>query len=213
MSRLLPVLPALMCLFVSGSLSGGECAMDAPGLIGVGAGFSFHAGRTMVVDAVSGATSTTSIDEEFYEPAAALGAFLDMGLADSSIGPGASFGIRMGLDVSRPGPFYGVSVMPRYRLSIAQEGDTLKSVEPWIGFGFGFQSVHGLSSDVYLSLPGALGCDLQLLFSGFYIGAVIDVTLNPLGPHWSTTHGETRSSYTARHNMAAIKLVLTHRFY
>lgn len=135
--------------------------------IGAHGGYAFHSGRSVVVDSVSGASTTQDVDV-FTRSSFVGGLAFDLGVA---AGPG-SVGARLFAD-GATGRFWAFGVMPRYRWH-------LRRLDPWIGAGLGLELHAG--SDPFWSVPVAGGCDLDV-GGGWYLTAELTaVMMNPWGP-------------------------------
>lgn len=155
----------------------GRAEDRAPSLIfGGGVGYANHYGRTVSVDAVSGASTPT---HKFHENGLALSAFADASAIE--VGRG-NLGVSAGFTIALPKTFMNVALVPRYRLRFPLAGATIRAVEPWLGLGVALAFRDHLGKDFYFWLPVTAGCDFQLGAGGLYGGIGLDVnTVNPKG--------------------------------
>lgn len=149
----------------------------APNLIfGGGVGYANHYGRTVTVDAVSGASTPS---HKFHEHGLALSAFADASAVQLGRG---NLGVSGAFTIALPKTFMNVALVPRYRLRFPLAGATIRSVEPWAGLGVAVAFRDHMGKDFYLWLPLSAGCDFQLGSNGLYGGIGVDVnTVNPKG--------------------------------
>jgi hypothetical protein len=145
-------------------------------LFGGGVGYANHFGRTVSVDAVTGASTPAN---KFHEHGIALSAFADASAIQLGHG---DLGVAAAFTVALPKTFMNVALVPRYRLRFSLAGATVRSIEPWAGLGVAFAFRDHLGKDFYLWLPISAGCDFQLGASGLYGGIGIDLNyVNPKG--------------------------------
>ena len=155
---------------------------EAHGMIGAQLGFSFHTGRTVPVDAVSGATSQKNTDE-FSGPAGTISPVVDFGLPTSDRLARGTFGMRLYGNFSMPGRYMEFVFMPRYRLKFDVDREKLFSVEPWMGIGISFAFLERMNNGPFTSFPLVIGCDFQIIVPNLYMTMQLDVSmLNPWGP-------------------------------
>ncbi len=156
--------------------SGSE--FDVPNLsVGVSAGFVDRFGKTVHVDAASGATAS-SHEKTFNEPGAGVSVGADAGLI--RLGKG-DLGLGLGFFASFPSVYFDLGLIPRYRLHLATRRAKITGVEPWLGFPMFLSFEDRFSKDLFFSIGGSLGCDLALGERGFLLGLTIHATMvNPV---------------------------------
>jgi hypothetical protein len=169
--------PALAADDPAASPDPGDVQNRAPHLIfGGGVGYANHWGRTVAVDAVTGASTPAN---EFSEHGLALNAFADVSaieLGHGSLGASAAFTVAL------PKIFMNVALVPRYRLFFPLAGATVRSIEPWLGLGVAFAFRDHIGEGFYLWVPVTAGCDFQLGSKGLYGGIGVDLDMaNPKG--------------------------------
>jgi hypothetical protein len=149
----------------------------APSLIfGGGVGYANHFGRTVSVDAVTGASTPAN---EFSDHGVALSAFADASAIQLGRG---NLGVSAGFTIAFPKSYKNVALVPRYRLRFPLAGATIRSIEPWVGLGVAVAFQKYMDKEFYLWLPLTAGCDFQLGASGLYGGVGVDVNMvNPKG--------------------------------
>jgi hypothetical protein len=149
----------------------------APNLIfGGGVGYANHFGRTVSVDAVTGASTPAN---GFHHHGVALNAFADASAVQ--LGPG-NLGVSAGFTIAFPKSYKNVALVPRYRLRFPLAGTTIRSIEPWVGLGVAVAFQKPMDKEFYLWIPLTAGCDFQLGANGLYGGIGVDVnTINPKG--------------------------------
>lgn len=155
----------------------GHAQDRAPNLIfGGGVGYANHFGRTVSVDAVTGASAPAN---KFRKHGVALSAFADASAIQLGRG---NLGVSAAFTMALPKTFMNVALVPRYRLRFPLAGATVRSIEPWVGLGVAVAFQEYLDKDFYLWLPLNAGCDFQLGASGLYGGIGVDVNMvNPKG--------------------------------
>ena len=179
------------------------------GMVGLGLGYAHHYGRTYEVDTVSGATETAS-EVSFADPGFSANLFGDFGLLE--LGPG-TLGIRGSVDLSVPGPYFSLELLPRYRLEINTTGDQVTSLAPWLGLGLTMVFKEELDDNFFLELTSALGLDLKLGGS-WYLGAQIDVSMVSFREVRSpiVLNGEAKE-FESRLDNVALRISLSYLFY
>jgi hypothetical protein len=203
----------LAAVALPASTIGGEPRDVPSGLVGAAGGLAFHSGRTVVVDATSGA-STRNDEDVFLEPAFAGGPLVDLGFAPAGRRLQGTFGLRLQFDASAPGPFFAAASLLRYRRELTVDRGALTAVAPWGGIGVALQWAGRPDGSPFLSFPLSLGCDLELIAPGLFVGLQLDVSMmNPLGPAWSEHDGSGSRQYESHYNGGAAKLAVTYRFY
>ncbi len=203
------VVVMLITALISASMAQDKFDRESYGLVGGSTGFTYNTGRDLVVDAVSGASTQTD-ENYFYEPTVNLGIFTDFGMPTS--GPG-NFGVRFDADVMLPGPYWSFVFMPRYRLQIKSDKRTLKSVNPWMGWGVGFQFVDDFPGDHFISLPLSIGCDFAL-HQKLYLTTQAEISMiNPWGPAWKETDKDSAKGFEAHYNNFMLKIGVAYQFY
>jgi hypothetical protein len=145
-------------------------------IVGGGVGYAHHYGRTLEVDAVSGATTPT---KSYSKPGIALNAFADVAAFD--VGRG-DIGFSAGFTLALPTTFMNVALVPRYKYHYRLPGATLRSIEPSLGVGVALAFRDAIDSHYYLWLPLSAGCDFALGKGGLLAGIAVDVNMiNPKG--------------------------------
>lgn len=159
--------------------SPGQAQDHTPSLVfGGGVGYASHFGRTVSVDAVTGASTPA---HEFREHGVALSAFADASAIQLGRG---NLGVLTGFTITFPETFKTVALVPRYRLRFALADATIRSAEPWLGLGvaLAFRDHIRSRNDYFLWFPVSVGCDFQLGSGGLYGGIGVDVNMvNPKG--------------------------------
>ena len=162
----------------------GDIRRRTPNLIlGGGAGFANHWGKSYQVDTVTGASTSVN---SYSKRGMAMNAFADLAAVD--VGRG-DLGVTAGFTLTLPSAFMNFALVPRYRLHFPLKGTTLRSVEPWMGLGVAFAFREKIDKDFYLWLPLSAGCDLALGSDGLYAGVAIDINqINPKGVNRTSTY-------------------------
>ncbi len=211
-SLFLRLLPLLFLASVCDADAADYRMDDVPhGQVGVDGGPSMHAGRTHVVDGVTGATRRRTTDD-WQRYAFSAGLFADLGFPTSEKGLDGTVGMRLASGISVPGPFFDMNVLARYRLRFVLTGG--RSVEPWAGMGIGFHFIDRISSGLFVQLPIAVGCDFQIGGTGLVVTTQIQInTLNPSGP---SREGESEGHpvwLMPRYDSYMLRLGLAWQFY
>ncbi len=182
------------------------------GFVGAGVGYAHQFGRTYEVDAVSGATASAARETIFADPGFTSAVFGDFGIV--TVGPG-SFGLRVGIDVSVPGPYMGFSLEPRYRFKIITQHPHVTSVEPWLGVGVTTGWIEQFSTNVYMNFAGSVGTDIRFGQSPWYLGLQIDLNVvNFLAASEVVTLADgSKQEHASRWNNVLTKLHVSYRFY
>lgn len=159
------------------SVQPGPAQDRAPNLIfGGGLGYASHWGRTVTVDAVSGASTPSN---KFHKQGLAMNTFVDASVVE--IGRG-NLGVSASFTIAMPKTFMNVALVPRYRLRFPLAGAAIRSIEPFAGLGVAFAFRDNIDKDVYVTVPISAGCDFQLGSDGVYGGVGLDLNLaNPKG--------------------------------
>lgn len=194
---------AVLALAISVSAARGARADEShvEGVVGASAGFNLQTGRSVAIDAVSGASDVDT--NEFTDAGFTGGLVLDLALEPAGRG---SLGVHAYLDATGPGPFFALGVMPRYRRPLGLGRGVLRAFEPWAGIGVGVEIKDDVS-ERFITFPFGLGCDLRLAL-GAVVTTEIDVTMiNPWGPmHTDESDTGTMQRYVDHMNRLAIKI-------
>lgn len=182
------------------------------GAVGISTGPSIHNGRTHVVDGITGATQTETIQNwSTYAFNAAI--ILDMGIPTSAYGLDGTFGVRILNDVSIPKKIFSQALLARYRFQFNLSGASLHSIEPWVGIGIGFFFVPAVSEDVFVQLPIAAGCDFGV-GDQWLISTDLQLnSMNPVGPFQHPTTASGIEYHKPRYDSYILRIGLAFRFY
>lgn len=165
----------MCCLIPCGTDAGGTRSHPRV-MLGGALGVSDHFGKSVSVDAVSGA-SVQLPDEKVNDVGAAVGGYGDFGLV--RLGPG-DLGLQLLFLASFPQRYIDIGFVPRYRFLLKTGRTGIPTVEPWLGGSLFLTFEDRFSKDFYFMFAGALGCDISLGKTGWVLG--LAVYINAVNP-------------------------------
>ncbi|MBN2340777.1 MAG: hypothetical protein JXX29_11335 [Deltaproteobacteria bacterium] len=186
---------------------------DTPsGIVGVSVGPAIHTGRSHVVDGVSGATRSDTVNN-WKEYALNTALFADMGIPTSRFGMSGTLGLRFLGDMNMVNRIASFAVIGRYRFRFRLSGARLSSIEPWIGVGVGFHKVPEISTDVFVQLPLLAGCDFGMSTQWIITTEIQLNAMNPIGPTRYIEAGDSPEIHKLRYDSYIIRMGIAYRFY